>query len=87
MHSCKQAESTVGCTTYIDSTASTYWRDCERSALLQLIDGMTDGVYSVSLKPGEAIMRKHVEDSVTEYLLQRLNHKKTSIPVIIHFLF
>ncbi len=87
MHSCKQAESTVGCTTYIDNTATTYWSDCERSALWQLIDGMTDGVYSVRLKPGEAIMRKHVEDSVTEYLLQKLNNKKTTIQVIIPYLF
>ncbi len=80
MQSCKQDEATVGYTIYIDNTATAYWRECESSALWQLIDVWTSGVFSVKRKPEDIIQRVEM-DSVTEYLHQKLQDKRRNVQV------
>ncbi len=70
--SCKQDEATIGLTVYLDR------KDCERSTLWNLIDGWTRGIYSIRIAH---VTFEDSDDSVTDFLLDKLHQKKRNAQV------
>ena len=83
MYPTKEDECTVGYTVYLDHTATPFWRKVERATLWDLIDGWTSGVFSIKCMPDDKIQRTHIEDGVSEYLLQKLRQKKANYQVML----
>ncbi len=50
-------------------------------ALWKLVDGLTDGVISITCKPDDSALRIYVQDSLTDYLHRKLKEKKTKFQV------